>query len=107
MARNPIILHDNARSHIADVMDLLRRWQSEILERPLYSPNMTPGDYDHFAKVKEPLRGTQYKTRDELIRAVERSIRNIDGDGRVYSVRRLPNVWENVIYKGGDYIEGK
>ncbi|KAJ4435811.1 hypothetical protein ANN_18430 [Periplaneta americana] len=39
--QNPIILHDNAKSHTAAaVKDLLRRWQWEILEHPPYSPDM-------------------------------------------------------------------
>ena len=66
-------------------MDLLRRWQWQILEHPPYSPDMSPCDYDLFAKVKEPLRGTRYNTRDELIRAIGRSIRNINKDGRTDS----------------------
>ena len=59
----------------------LRRWQLEILEHPPYSPDMSPHDYDLFAKMKEPLRGTRYNTRDELIRTIGRSIRNINKDG--------------------------
>ncbi|KAJ4449206.1 hypothetical protein ANN_00603 [Periplaneta americana] len=56
VVQNPIILHDNARSHTAAaVKDLLRCWQWEILEHPPYSPDMSPCDYDLFAKVKEPL----------------------------------------------------
>ncbi|KAJ4429088.1 hypothetical protein ANN_26089 [Periplaneta americana] len=39
--QNPIILHDNAKSHTAAaVKDLLRRWEWEILEHPPYSPDM-------------------------------------------------------------------
>ncbi|KAJ4452182.1 hypothetical protein ANN_03700 [Periplaneta americana] len=54
--QNPIILHDNAKSHTAAaVKDLLRRWQWEILEHPPYSLDMSPCNYDLFAKVKEPL----------------------------------------------------
>ncbi|KAJ4433695.1 hypothetical protein ANN_16006 [Periplaneta americana] len=53
-----------------------------------------PCDYDLFTKVKEPLRGTRYNTRDELIRALGRSIRNINKDGRADGVRRLPNIWQ-------------
>ena len=73
MVQNTIILHDNARSHTnaAAVMYLFRRWQWDILEHLLYLPDMSPCDYDLFAKVKEPLR-------DELIRATGRSIRNIN-----------------------------
>ncbi|KAJ4448313.1 hypothetical protein ANN_10328 [Periplaneta americana] len=51
VVQNPIILHDNARSHTAAaVKDLLRRWQWEILEHPPYSPDMSPCDYDFFTK---------------------------------------------------------
>ena len=67
---------------------------------------MSPCDYDLFAKMKEPLRGTRYNTRDELIRAIGRSIRNINKDGRVDGLRRLPYIWQKVINKGADYIEG-
>jgi len=63
LATNPIILHDNARAHTANVVtDLLRLWRWEILEQPPYSPDMNPCDYDLFAKMKEPLRGLRYNT---------------------------------------------
>ena len=88
VVQNPTILHDNARSHTADsVTDLFRCWQWEILEHPPYSP-----DYDLFAKVKEPLRGTRYNTRDELIRAIGRSLRNINKEARAHGVLLLPNI---------------
>ncbi|KAJ4445476.1 hypothetical protein ANN_07284 [Periplaneta americana] len=64
-----------------------------------------PCNYDLFTKVKEPLRGTRYNTRDELFCALGRSIRNINKDGRADGVRRLPNISQKVINKGGDYIE--
>ena len=56
--------------------------------------------------MKERLRGTRYYTRDELLRAIGRSARNINKDGRADGVRRLLNIWQKVINKGGDYIEG-
>ena len=68
--QNPIILHDNARGHTAAVTDLLRRWNSEILEHPPYSPDTSSCDYNLIAKVKQPLQGTRYNIRDELIRAI-------------------------------------
>ena len=58
-------------------------------------------DYDLFAKVKEPLRGTKYNTRDELIRAIGRPIWNINKDGCVDGEWRLPNIWQKMINKGG------
>ena len=53
VVQNPIILNDNSRSHTAAaVMDHLCHWQWEILEHPLYSPDMSPCNYNLFAKVK-------------------------------------------------------
>ena len=48
----------------------------------------------------------RYNTRDKPIRAIGRSIRNINKDGRTDGVRRLPNIWQKIINKGDDYIEG-
>jgi transposase len=107
MATNPIVLHDKARAHTADsVKELLRIWRWEILEHPPYSPDMCPCDYDLFAKMKEPLRGTRYNTRDEIIRAVGRSLLDINTSGRADDVRRLPQIWQRVVHLGVDYIEG-
>ena len=107
MVQNSIILHDNASSHnAAAVTDLLRCWQWEILEHPPYSPDMTPYSYDLFAKVKEQLRGTRYNARDEFTRVIGRSILSINRDGRALDVGRLPNIWQKVIIKEGDYIKG-
>ena len=88
------------KSHRCCVKDLLCRWQGEILEHPPYSPDMSPCDYDFFVQVKEPLRWTRYNTRDELIRAIGRSIGNINKEGRADGARRLPNTWKKVINKG-------
>ena len=60
-------------------------------------------DCDPFAKVKEWLRGTRYNTRNELIRAIGRSTRNINKDGRTDGVRRLLNICQKVINKGRLY----
>ena len=90
----------------AAVTDLLRLWLWEILEHPPYLPDMSPHDYDLFAKVKESLRGTRYNTRDEFICAIWQSLRNINKDGRAEGVRRLPNIWQKLTNKEGDYIEG-
>ncbi|PSN49865.1 hypothetical protein C0J52_14145 [Blattella germanica] len=87
----------------------MRRWQWEILEHPPYSPDMSPCDYDLFSKVKEPLRGNRYNTREAIIHAVGRSIWNINRNGRTDGVRCLPNICKHlqkVISNASDYIEG-
>ena len=46
----------------------------------------SPCDYDLFVRVKGPLWATRYNTRDELIRAIGRAIRNMNKDGRADGV---------------------
>ena len=67
---------------------------------------MRPCDYDRFVKMKEPLGGKHYDTREAIIRAIGRSLRDIDRDGRADGVRRLPYVWQKVVEMRGDYFEG-
>ena len=52
--RTPIIVHNNARCHTTTaVTDLLRGRHWKILENPPYSPDVSPCDYDLFAKVEK------------------------------------------------------
>ena len=59
----------------------------------------------HAIMISSPLRGTQYNTRVELIRAIGRSILNINKDGRADGVRRLSNIWQKVINKGATTLK--
>ena len=80
--QTPIILHDNARPHVAGVVNqLLARWQWEVLYHPPYSPDISPCDFDLIPKAKEPLRGRCFKTIPDIIDAVGRSVRTINKTG--------------------------
>jgi hypothetical protein len=57
-----------------------------ILEHPPYSPDMSPGDYDFFVKMKEPLRGTCYNISEEFIHAVRQSLLGVSRSGRADGV---------------------
>jgi hypothetical protein len=71
-----------------------------------YSPDMSPCDYDLFAKMNEPLRGTRYNKRGEIIHAVGRSLLDINRSGGTDGVWYLSQIWLKVAHMGGDYIEG-
>ena len=55
--------------------------------------------------LRQLLRGIRYNTRNELIRVLWWSVRNINKDGRAHGVRRLPNM-EKSDKEGVGYIEG-
>ena len=54
----PLILHDNAHLHIADVVTKkLSNYGWEVLPHAPYSTDMSPPDFDLFPKLKEPMHG--------------------------------------------------
>ena len=92
MVHNPIILHDNVRSHTAAAS-----WTScadgngTLWNIHHTHPVWVHAINDIFTKVKEPLRGTRYSTRNEIIRVIGRSVLNMDKYGRADGLRRLSN----------------
>ena len=68
----PIVLHDGVRSHITAPCGGEFTSQMELgLEHPTYFPDMNPCDFDLIAKIKLPLRGIRFRTRQAIIAAVE------------------------------------
>jgi hypothetical protein len=67
---------------------------------------LAEGDYDLFAKMKEPLQGTCYNTREEIICPLGRSLLDINRRGRADGVHRLPQIWQKAVHMRDDYIEG-
>jgi hypothetical protein len=46
-----LLLHENARPHIANkTNEMLRNFKWEVLEHPLYSPELAPSDF-HFTSL--------------------------------------------------------
>jgi hypothetical protein len=52
--------------------------------------------------MKEPLRGIRYNTREAIVRAVVAvTAGHQHKSGRADGVRRLPHIWQKVVYMGG------
>ena len=101
--QNPsFILQDNAHP----VADLYRRWGWEVVFHPPYLPDLSPCDYDLIPKLKEPLRDIRFQTVPDILRAVGRSLRNIDRTVTATGIRRFLHRWQRVVDNAGDYIEG-
>ena len=66
-----------------------------------------PCDFDLIPKMKEPLRGTRFRTVPEILQAVDRSIRTTNTTGAAKGILRLPHRWQRVVHNAGDYIEGQ
>ena len=105
--KNLITLHDNAIPHKAIcARDLLRPWRWEVLERPPYSPDLSPCVYGLIPKLKTPLRRHRFRTRDAIAIAVRRLIMTNFSHGEADGIRRLLHRWQRTIDSLGDYFEG-
>jgi transposase len=101
------ILHDNARPHASGaVSEILEKYGWQVLPHSLYSPDMSPTDFDLSPKLKKPLRGKSFRSNEEVSNEVNRVIRRINNEGVLTGIQDLPKRWTAVIKHNGDYIEG-
>ncbi|GFQ94400.1 histone-lysine N-methyltransferase SETMAR [Trichonephila clavata] len=95
-----IILHDNARPHKSErVRQILRRWGWEQLEPTAFSPHISPCVFHLIPKIKEPIRGRWFATREDIANAVRLLVTrftycgvNAEADG----IQRFPHCWQRV-----------
>jgi histone-lysine N-methyltransferase SETMAR len=102
----PIILHDNARPHKHRIIKKFfqeKRW--EELEHPPYSPDMSPPDMHGIHIIKEPNKGKQFQSQDELIRDYESTIRDINQNQQSLGITMLPDRWRAIHLAREKYVE--
>ena len=62
-----ILLHDNARLHMANtIMALLQKFKWEVLVHPPYIPDCSPCDYAIFGPITKALRGIRFTSDDNV-----------------------------------------
>jgi hypothetical protein len=67
-----MLLHDNARPHAAArTQAMLQEFGWEVFEHPAYSPDLAPGDFHSFPKLKKFLGGRRFKSDEEVKDAVK------------------------------------
>jgi len=83
LSNGPLILHDNARPHVANVVKAkLLEYGWEVLPHPPYSSDQSPPDFGLIPKA------------DQCVDTVIHCCKSFLWD------------WDSVIEKHGDYIEG-
>jgi transposase len=103
--RSPLIIHDNARPHKhQNITSFFNRHRWTVLKHPPYSPDLNPCDYDLFARIKRPHKGVRYASVEDLTRAYEHTIYEINRNNEVIGISKLPERWELVTQNCGEYI---
>ena len=67
LRRRSILLHDNARPHVAKKFSAkLKELNIEVLPHPPYSPDMAPTDYYMFRSMQHSLAEAEFETYEEV-----------------------------------------
>jgi transposase len=102
--KHPVILIDNARPHYYRVvLDYLKRHDWGILERPAYSPDMNPCDFDVFYKINRRLKGILFPSPAMLVASYDQRIQDLNEAHSFPGIYNLPRVWESIIANNGSY----
>ncbi|KAK8406892.1 hypothetical protein O3P69_007447 [Scylla paramamosain] len=76
LSEGVLLLHDNARPHTAvHTINILQELHFEVLEHPVYSPDLAPSDYHLFGPLKDALRGRRFATDQQAKNGGERAMR--------------------------------
>ena len=77
-----------------------------MLPHALYSPDMSPPDFDLFPKLKQPMCGRCFSSLEVISSGSTRAIRHMNKSGVLDEIIMLPKCWDSVIEKQADCIEG-
>jgi len=105
--RRPVkLLHNKARPHIArSVKDTLESYDREVMEHPLYSPNIVPSDYHLFCSIHNSLTDEHFETFEEVRKWVDDFIKSKDENFFYYGIHSLSEKWLKVIDNNGEYFD--
>ncbi len=100
----PVLLHDNARPHTAKKTIACINALGFHTSHPPYSPDIAPTDYHVFRSLQHHISNKIYQSDDEVKADISIFLRDKPKTFWSRGIFGLPERWEAVISKGGDYI---
>lgn len=106
LSKGVLLLHDNARPHTArKTVELLGKFNWDIIPHPPYSPDLAPSDYYLFPKLKVHLGGSRFTNDEELKAAVEEFLKEVAAADYEAGLKKLLPRLQKCVEKNGDYVE--
>lgn len=102
-----ILHHDNAPSHNAHLIrDFLAKNNTITIQQPANSPDLAPCDFFLFDRVKKPLRGTRFTSKEEVMEKSVNALKAIPKTVFQKGFRDWIKRWHKCVAADGDYFEG-
>jgi len=106
LSKGILLLHDNARPHAArKTVELLQKFNWDIIPHPPYSPDLAPSDYFLFPKLKVHLGGERFMNDDELKEAVSRFFKEMAQADYEAGLKKLLPRLQKCVEKNGEFVE--
>lgn len=101
----PVLLHDNASSHNAKKsVEHAQQLGFDVLPHPPYSPDLAPTDYHVFRSLQHYIANKIFNSDEDLENVVADFIGSKSPEFWQRGIFSLPDRWDEVIAKKGDYI---
>jgi len=100
-----ILLHDNARPHIAKVTQdhiFVLGWK--LLPHMAYNPDMAPSDYYLFQSLHNHLADIHFVRFKEIRKYIDDFIALKPVSFYRQRFRKLPEIWQRIVYANGEYF---
>ncbi|EGI63180.1 Mariner Mos1 transposase [Acromyrmex echinatior] len=100
-----ILLHDNARPHVAKpVKTYLETLKWEVLPHPPYSPDIAPSDYHLFRSLAHSLCEQKFTSYEDCTKWFDSWISSKDEQFFRRGIHSLPERWSKVVESDGKYF---
>lgn len=104
--KGTLLLHDNARPHVAhSTIQKLNKLDIETLPHPAYSPDLSPTDYYFFKYLDKFLSGRTFLNVDDVIQAFEEFVTSRPPDFYRIGINKLVTRWEKCVQCNGFYFD--
>lgn len=104
--KGAILLHDNARSHVARLsLQKLNQLGYETLPHPAYSPDLSPTDYHFFKHLQNFLKDKCFRNQDDAKQAFNDFIATRDTDFYASGINKLVTLWRKCVESNGSYFD--
>ncbi|XP_063517887.1 histone-lysine N-methyltransferase SETMAR isoform X4 [Pongo pygmaeus] len=104
--KGPILLHDNARPHVAQpTLQKLNELGYEVLPHPPYSPDLLPTNYHVFKHLNNFLQGKRFHNQQDAENAFQEFIKSRSTDFYATGINQLISRWQKCVDCNGSYFD--